>query len=81
MMSAYLYQPVEGAIVFWPSGPRSIVKAKRAVVGLRARGHSQAEVERVLLVGNHGRRYWRWRNGSWSTEKHYDPLPADLQRW
>jgi hypothetical protein len=75
----YLYWPVAGASVFWRE-PYGLHKAKAAIPGLRKQW-PEAEVERVKLFNNNSRRYWRWRNGKWSTENHYDPSPADLEKW
>ena len=75
-MSKYLYWPVSGAGYFWKE-PRSLKEAKAALPKLREKW-LKVEIERVLLLNNNARRYWRWRSGKWSTEKHYDPTAADL---
>ena len=80
MSEHYLYWPVAGAIVFWREA-HSLPKAKAAISSLRHR-HPDAEIERVLLLNNNARRYWRWRNGKWSTAGHFDDVaPSDLAHW
>lgn len=78
-MTAYLYWPVSGASVFWREAD-SLAKAKAALPKLRER-HPCIEIERVLLLNNGARRYWRWRAGKWSHDQHYDPTEQDLARW
>lgn len=76
----YLYWPVSGSAVFW-NEPYSAREAKAAARELRERGWPSAEIERVLLLNNNARRYWRWRGGRWSTKFWTDPTPKDLARW
>lgn len=81
--SRYLYWPIAGASVWWREPKPSLKEAKIGVIGLRERGYPNAEVERVLItLSGQGRRYWRWRGGRWSLDRHYaDPSPVDLAKW
>ena len=74
----YVYQAVCGAGVF--GGVTSIKSAKYTVSLLRPKWPA-AEVERIQVLANGSRRYWRWRGGKWSVAQHYDPSPRDLARW
>ena len=78
-MTSYLYWPVSGAIVFWRE-PYSIRKAKATLPALRKEWPA-VEIERVMLLNNDARRYWRWRKGQWSFNDHFDPTPVDLMHW
>lgn len=80
-MPKYLYWPVAGAAVFWREA-HSLERAKAALPKLRA-DWPDVEIERVMLVDAipNARRYWRWRDGNWSVQGHYDPRPDDLARW
>jgi hypothetical protein len=82
----YLYQAVSGAGVF--GEPHlTLAGAKAQVLGLRSGGDrrygcwTDAEVERLLVLNNNARRYWRWRGGRWSFDRHFDPTAADLAKW
>lgn len=75
----YQYQAVCGALVC--GGLCSINKAKIFVRSLRDKGVGNFEVERVQQLPTGGRRYYRWRNGRWSIDNHYNPTVADLTHW
>ena len=77
----YEYQAVAGAGLW--CRPTTIHKAKADVQKLRSARHPEpnAEVERVLSLENNARRYWRWRNGKWSTRFWDDPTDCDLAKW
>ena len=80
MSNSYLYWPVAGASLFWRE-PCGIKKAKAALPELRKKW-SDVEIERVLLLDNNARRYWRWRGGKWDAFKWLDdPTEADLRKW
>lgn len=77
----YLYWPVAGASVWWREAD-TMKRAKAALRTLRQQHPGyDFEIERVLLLNNNARRYWRRRNGKWSTENHFDPTAADLAHW
>jgi hypothetical protein len=78
-MTPYLYWPVSGAILFWRK-PGTICTAKASVARHRQQ-FPEAEIERVLEVGNNGRRYWRWRDGKWSLDFTSKPSEQDLEKW
>lgn len=83
----YTYVAVAGAAIFGPPGGESLHRALKVVHELRS-GKMEwigkerwAEVERILQLGSSGRRYWRWRDGAWSTDFWRTPTAADLARW
>jgi len=81
MRQSYLYWPVAGSSCWWRE-PYSLAKAKAALPALR-RQHPgyDFEIERVLLLNNNARQYFRWRGGKWSLKNHFAPTTADIAHW
>ncbi|MDE2102991.1 MAG: hypothetical protein KGL39_37450 [Patescibacteria group bacterium] len=77
MRGRFEYQIVKGAVIYgYPY--KSLPKAREGLHKLRLPG---AEIERIKLLTNSAKRYYRWRAGDWSLDFNSEPTAADLYYW
>lgn len=84
-MSKYIYNVVAGAVVYAPDY-KTLPAAKARAIKMRAEGGdrwpwNEVEVERCERVGISGYRFWRWRDGAWTTEFWREASADDLAHW
>ena len=73
----FQYQLTRGAGIYGRPY-KSLQQARVALDNLGIRG---AEIERIKLLPNNARRYYRWRSGRWSTDFTSIPTESDLNHW
>jgi len=81
---SYKYQVVRGCGLY--GVPRSIFACKKYLKGHNTDlpyidPENRFEIERILVLSNGAKRYWRMRNGKWVTKFDYTCPEADAKRW